>query len=500
MRRISEGGVWQTSLACSRVHVGDNYKYKISTDGGETLRADPYALGYERFPADASCICDRVPYRWRDGRWIANRKANGFGKMNIYALDLGSYMSRSHGGYCSYSAIARELAPYVKQMGYTHILVCDACEYTQYGEHIETYGYFAPTARHGSPRDFMAFVDCMHEAGVGVMINIDITEFPTYALGKFDGGALYEKNGDASKFDLSRSEVECFLASAAHLWLERYHIDGLALSGFSDEYCKERKEYLKVASFFRKVNSYLRAAFKGVALIARNDNLHAPLAEVSDGGLGFDMVVHDLGENKFSLDKGNFPDGALLCLGRRSLVGSLVGEYGAKFAKARVLLGKMLCLGEHTLTFSGQEIGQFDDMARLRATQWFLLDYNSHASLQRYVAELSDLCKRQAALSNGKIQELDTEKEGVSAFLKSTQNEEVLVLINGTDKNFEIISQGVPCHGAYREIFNSDDRRYAGEGRHNAAVARTHAVQSGIYKNSAEFKLPPLAITIFIRV
>ncbi len=499
MKRVSEGGVWQTSLSCHSVRIGDKYKYKICTADGEQLRADPYAQAYERFPADASVVCGQDSYRWRDGGWLECRKKKGFGSVNAYALDLGSYMRRENGEYPTYATLARELAPYVKQMGYTHILICDACEYTQYGEHYETYGYFAPTARHGSPRDFMAFVDCMHEAGVGVMICIDFTEFPQYALGKFDGSALYERKDNDKRIDLSRAEVECFLASAAHLWLEKYHIDGLALLGISEENCSSRGEYLRVASFFRKVNSYLKATHSGVMLVAQGLGLHSALADVSDGGLGFDTVIHSLTHGGLALSE-DLPEGAMVSLSRRSLVASLVGEYDDKFAKARMLYGRMMCAPTHKLVYSGQEIGQFDDMTKWRQTQWFLLNYEAHAGMQRYVAELSSLWQRSDALRVGSYTALECAEAGVSAFVRRADNQEVLVLINGTSKNFESISQGVPTDGTYREIFNSDDIRYRGRGRLNSTPVRTHAAESGIYKSSADFKLPPLAITVFIRV
>ena len=230
MTRISAGGVWEATGVGDGFVRGAKYKYLITAaDGRKLYKADPYAFAAECPPGTASLMYGIPEHRWRDSGWMTARPdARATERpINIYELQLSSWMRHEDGSVLSYTELARELAPYVKQMGYTHVELLPITEYPYDGSWgYQVTGYYAPTARHGSPEDFMGFVDSMHEAGVGVILDWVPAHFPKDAHGlyEFDGQPLYEYQGadrmeqagwGTRRFDVGRCEVESFLVSDA---------------------------------------------------------------------------------------------------------------------------------------------------------------------------------------------------------------------------------------------------------------------------------------------
>ena len=240
MRKVDGDSVWE--LFIPGVKEYDVYKYCVTTRGGDLIyKADPYAFHAETRPSNGSKVYDITGFAWHDDAWqTAQKKADVInGPMNIYEMHAGSWKLKDEKVPYNYSELADELIPYIREMGYTHVELLPVMEYPFDGSWgYQVTGYFAPTSRYGTPKDFMAFVDKMHEAGIGVIMDWVPAHFPKdgFGLYNFDGEACYEdpnpKRGEHKEwgtmvFDFGRSEVQSFLISSALYWLEQYHIDGL---------------------------------------------------------------------------------------------------------------------------------------------------------------------------------------------------------------------------------------------------------------------------------
>ena len=558
MTRVSDGGVWE--CVCDVCREGDRYKYLISGKNGVHFKADPYGFACEMPPDTASVIYDIEGYNWRDGGWLSCRRKKA-GKMhsepmNIYELHLGSWKRREDGSYYTYAELAADLAPYVKQMGYTHIELMPISEYPFDGSWGYQVGcYYAPTARHGAPKDFMAFVDSMHEAGIGVLLDWVPAHFPKdeHGLYEFDGQPLYEYQGvdriehsgwGTRRFDVGRNEVESFLVSNASFWLEKYHIDGIRVDAVASmiylDYDKRPDEWvpnvygdnrcLEAIAFFRKLNLHIKGAFPDVIMIAEESTAWSNVTTLENDGLGFDFKwnmgwMNDTLEyaqldpiyRKYHHDKLTFSltyafgERHILPIshdevvhGKKSFLDKMSGDYWQKFASARAFMGYMMTHPGKKLSFMGNEFGQFREWAYEESLEWFMLDYESHARLQLYTSELNHFYLRTPSLW-----QIDTSWEGfqwidadnaeqsvISYRRIGSDGKEVIVLINFTPVVYEDYRLGVPFAGTYREEFNSDNERYGGSGVINTQDRRSESVPMHGHKNSICLRVPPLGMTV----
>ncbi len=560
MIRVTEGGVWEASMPENSVPAGCKYKFRVVSAAGTHDKADPYAQATECPPATASVIAKPDGYSWRDGSWMQYRRRamkNFYSQpINIYELQIASWKRHEDGSYYSYSEIAPDIASYVKQMGYTHIELMPVMEYPFDGSWgYQVCSYFAPSARFGTPADFMGFIDTMHEAGVGVILDWVPAHFPKdeHGLYEFDGSRLYEYQGDdrvehdgwgTRRFDVGRNEVESFLVSSAMFWLEHYHVDGLRVDAVASmiylDYDKRPGEWipnvygdnrcLEAIAFFRKLNSCIKEKHPDVLMIAEESTAWANVTTFDGGGLGFDMKWNmgwmndtlsyaqtDPVYRKYHHDKLTFSltyafsEKFVLPIshdevvhGKKSFLDKMSGDYWQKFASARAFLAYMMTHPGKKLLFMGCEFGQFREWDYASGIEWFMLDYESHAKLQRYTAELNHFYLENPPLwecddSWGGFQWIDADNRDqsiVSYRRIDRAGKELIVLINFTPVVREKFLLGVPYSGVYEEIFNSDAVDFGGSGVCNPDALKTTGKAWNGCPDSLHLEVPPLGAVI----
>jgi len=541
LSRADEYGIWEICLSEKEVRVGDKYKYRIYGGGQVHYKADPFAFQTECPPDTASVIPDNVEYAWRDQSWISFRRSEtrrAYARpVNIYELHLGSWKRGEDGGFLNYTDIATELAPYVKQMGYTHIQIMPITEYPFDGSWgYQPCSYFAPTARYGSPTQFKELVDIMHEAGIGVILDWSPMCFPKdrHGLFEFDGKPLYEYLSDANindgkrYFDISKGEVRSFLFSSAFYWIREFHVDALKVSySLKGKKYSVSAMYAEDAKFLKMLNLCIKREFPDVFTIS--DGAAKWSDATSNSGLGFDLVLNsewtgrtfeyaalDPIYRKYHHQQMTSPYSSKtgekcvlpithndVVVGKKSFLDKMSGDYWQKFANARAILGYMMTQPGKKLFFMGGELGHFREWDHDGEMEWFLLEYEAHAKFQRYVSELNYIY-----LSSRELWENDTESgfyfidkdnadQSVISYRRfANDGSEIQVVINFTPVVYEDYMLGVPQDGIYEEILNSDDERFGGGGVINSAPMRSQREPYHGLGYSLKLRIPPLGIVV----
>ena len=563
MSRVTCGGIWEGHATGAR--DGMPYKFRIVTRDGHWLyKADPYACAAERTPNTASLLYTSS-YTWRDEGWLAHRQKTMTGDaqrgqpINIYELHLGSWMRHEDGSYLSYTELSHELVPYIKQMGYTHVELMPVMEHPYDGSWgYQVCGYFAPTARFGTPDEFRALVDALHEAGIGVILDWVPAHFPKDAHGlyEFDGQPLYEYQGrdrmehrgwGTRCFDVGREEVQSFLISSAVCWIEDFHADGLRVDAVAamlyldydklpDEWCPNvygDNRNLEAIAFFKKLNDYLRNTHPDVLTIAEESGDFGGVT--SPDGLGFsfkwcmgwmndtlsyaqlDPLWRRGSHNKmtFALTYA-FSEQYVLPIshdevvhGKKSLLDRMPGDYYMKFAGERVFYAWQMTHPGKKLSFMGNEIGQFREWDYNGQIEWFLLEYEMHEAMQRYYAAMNHFYLEHPALfacdnSWDGIQWIDADNADESVFsfrrIDPSTGKEVIVVLNFTPVERRGFYVGVPNDGEYREVFNSDAKEFGGGGLLNAMSLQSKPVLCHGLEHRISFDLPGMSAVIFEHV
>ena len=527
MRKVDGDSVWELFIPGMKEY--DVYKYCVTTRAGDLVyKADPYAFHAETRPSNGSKVYDLSGFAWHDAAWqAAQKKADVInGPMNIYEMHAGSWKLKEGGKPYNYSELADELIPYIKDMGYTHVELLPVMEYPFDGSWgYQVTGYFAPTSRYGTPKDFMAFVDKMHAAGIGVIMDWVPAHFPKdqFGLYNFDGEACYEdpnpKRGEHKEwgtmvFDFGRNEVQSFLISSALYWLEQYHIDGLRVDAVASmlylDYNRKQgewepnkdggKENLEAIAFLRKLNNTVLGRHPHKYMIAEESTAWPMVTKpASDGGLGFnfkwnmgwmnDMLSYMKTDPLFRSGNHNkvtfsffyaFSENFVLPIshdevvhGKGSLINKMPGDYEAKFANLRTFFGYMMAHPGKKLLFMGQEFGQFTEWNETKSLDWMLLGYDKHTELQTYVKTLNKFYKDHPAFW------------------------QILVVCNFNPVLREGYTLGAPNSGTYKEILNSDDEAFGGAGTvHNKAVRSKKKPLHG-FEQSITITLPPMSVLYF---
>jgi 1,4-alpha-glucan branching enzyme len=563
MRLLGTSGIWE--IFVPELREGEKYKFDVRSkyQKYEAVKSDPHGFYFEHRPKTASIVYDIDRHRWADARWMEERsRTNWFeSPVAIYEVHLGSWMRHPEKKdvFLTYRELADKLISYVKEMGYTHIELLPVLEHpldASWG--YQTIGYFAATSRHGTPEDFMFFIDRCHQNGIGVILDWAPAHFPKdgHGLAYFDGTWLYEhrdpRKGEHRDwgtliFNYGRSEVRGFLISNALFWFDKYHIDGLRVDAVASmlylDYSRKPgdwipnrfggNENLEAIDFIKKFNEVTHRYFPGIMTVAEESTAWPGVTKpVYLGGLGFDMKwnmgwMNDMLEYisiepvhrkyhhnslTFSLLYA-FSENFILVLshdevvhGKRSLLGKMPGDMWQKFANLRLFYGYMYAHPGKKLLFMGGEIGQWHEWRFFQELDWQLLQYEQNWKLRQYVRDLTRIYTSEPALyevdfeSRGFawIDFRDTDKSVISfiRYAKET-DDHIVVVCNFTPVPRNDYRIGVPDESFYRELLNSDSSDYWGSNVGNAGGVQADAVPWHGKPCSIRIVLPPLGILYF---
>ncbi len=555
-------GIWE--LFIPNAKAGDKYKFRLLDQNGEWVdKSDPMGFAAELPPLTASIVADINTHQWSDGDWMTRRAEWNpmHAPMNVFEVHLGSWQ-KDHGrtnGWLNYRDLATRLAEYCHRMNFTHVELMPISEHPFSGSWgYQTVGYFAPTSRHGSPEDFMHFVDYMHQEGIGVLVDWVPAHFPKdqHGLYRFDGSALYEhadpRQGEHPDwgtmiFNYGRNEVKNFLIANALYWLDKYHIDGLRVDAVASmlylDYSREGddwvpneyggRENLAAIDFLREFNVAVHDEYPGVVTAAEESTAWPGVSRPTyDGGLGFtykwnmgwmndtlsymqNEPIHrkyHQNELTFSLIYA-FTENFMLPLshdevvhGKGSLISQMPGDMWQKFANLRLLYSYMWTHPGKNLLFMGGEFGQWNEWNDEDGPDWILLDFDTHRGVQQCVSDLNKI-----VVENPALHQLDFSGEGfewvdcmngddsVLAYLRKGLDgaPPILVCCNFTPVVRTGYRIGVPTQGHWKEIFNSDSEAYGGSNTGNYPGRDTTGQGEHGRPDSILVDLPPLAVTIF---
>ncbi|ADU37190.1 1,4-alpha-glucan branching protein GlgB [Variovorax paradoxus] len=551
-------GIWRGHVP--QAAIGQAYKYRIrSRHNGYTVdKADPVAFSAEPPPATASRICE-LSYKWGDAEWMANRGPfNALdAPQSVYEVHLGSWR-RKDGQFLGYREIAHQLADYVTKMGFTHVELMPVTEHPFYGSWgYQTTGYFAPTARFGSPQDFMYLVDHLHQQGIGVLLDWVPSHFPTdeHGLGYFDGTHLYEhadpRQGfhpewSSSIFNYGRPEVRSFLVSSGLFWLDLYHLDGLRVDAVASmlylDYARKHGEWipnrhggrenLEAIDFLQTLNRAVYREHPDTVTVAEESTAWPRVSRPTDmDGLGFgekwnmgwmhdtlaymkeDPVNRKYHHHKltFSLVYA-FHENFVLPLshdevvhGKGSLINKMPGDPWQQFANLRALYGFMWAHPGKKLLFMGGEFGQRREWTHDGELEWWVCEQEGHGGVQRLVAQLNRVYRAAPALhqvdfasSGFEWVTANDEAQSVFAFLRKAADGSppLLVVSNMTPVPRTNYLLGVPLGGHWREVINTDATEFGGAGWGNFGGVEAAPVRSHGHRQSVCITLPPLSTLI----
>ncbi len=557
--RWDHSGIWEGFVP--DLKKGELYKFKIYSNLDSRIReqSDPYGFYFEQAPKTSSIAWD-TGYKWKDKAWMNKREnANPYKQtLSIYEVHLGSWKKNlEENRSLHYKELADELVTYVEDMGYTHVEFLPLTEHPYYPSWgYLTTGYFAPTSRFGSPQDFMALVDALHQNEIGVILDWVPAHFPSddSFLADFDGSNVYEhpnpKRGyhpdwKSLIFNYERPEIRSFLISSARFWLDKYHIDGLRVDAVASmlylDYSREEGEWepnqyggrenLAAIDFLKALNTSCYGAHPGIVMIAEESTAFTGVSKsVDSGGLGFgfkwmmgwmndslrylerETIHRKQHHNEISFSMAYFySESFVLPLshdevvhGKSSVVYKMPGDEWQRFANVRLLYSFMFSHPGHKLLFMGMDIGQTEEWEVNDQVHWALLKYKFHSGVQELVKDLNHLLRTESALSHYNFEPHGFEwidhsdaQNSTLAYLRKSDKDTILVACNFTPRLLEGYRIGVPYDGEWKEVLNSDAKKYGGSSIINKKIIKSANESSHGRPYSVDIVLPPLGVAIF---
>ena len=566
MKKTGPIGVWETFVAGAK--VGDLYKFCIrAMDGRLLYKADPYASWSEMRPGNASRIADITGFKWGDAAWLKKRKETDPRRaaLSIYEVHPGSWKKHpaSDGdpdGFYSYRELAHELADYVKRMGYTHVELMGIAEHPFDGSWgYQVTGYYAPTARFGSPKEFKYLVNYLHKNKIGVILDWVPAHFPkdAHGLAEFDGTCIYEhsdpRQGEhpdwgTKIFNYGKNEVKNFLIANALYWIEEFHVDGLRVDAVASmlylDYGKKDgqwiankyggNENLEAIEFFKHLNTLILGRNKGTMMIAEESTAWPKVTGdvEKENGLGFTFKwnmgwMHDFLEYMkldpyFRKDNHHmmtfamsyaYSEDYILVLShdevvhlKCSMINKMPGLGFDKYANLKAGYAFMMGHAGKKLLFMGQDFAQLREWSEERELDWYLLEEPEHQAIQSWMRDLLHMYKKKQALY-----ELDQSWEGfewvnaddayrsIYSFIRHSKDgkHNLLFVINFTPMAREDYRVGVPRKKQYKLILNSDDVKYGGNGEKRQNIYHAVKKECDGRPYSFGYKLPPYGVAVF---
>ena len=550
-------GVWEAFSVYAQ--EGQAYKYAVTAQNGNTvMKMDPYGTQCCALPETSSRVCSLEGFVWHDAtyrRQVAKTKSLE-SPLNIYEVHAGSWKRHEDGTHLNFVELGRELAPYCKDMGYTHIELLPIMEHPyepSWGYQVT--GYYAPTHRFGTPQQLMEFVDICHQNGLGVILDWVPAHFPKdlYGLYEFDGTCCYELQDPMMRehaewgtriFDYGRGEVASFLISNVIFWLEQYHVDGIRVDAVASmlyldynrrEYHPNRyggKENLEAIDFLRKLNAAAFEEFPQVLMIAEESTAFPMITKPGfDGGLGFlykwnmgwmnDMLQYMSMDPLWRKGSHNnltftmtyaYSENFILPIshdevvyGKCSMLNKMPGSYDEKFANLRTFYGFMAAHPGKKLSFMGNEFAQFDEWKYASGLDWQLLGYERHQQMQDFVKTLNHFYLDHPAFWQNDTDwtgfqwlQADDRDNSVVAFRRvDRQGRDIVVVCNFCPVLREGYLMGVPKPYWYEPVLTSSDPKFGGDGV-MPKVAKGVKGDWGQFHYTAEFTIPPLSVTYYL--
>ena len=550
-------GVWEAFSVYAQ--EGQAYKYAVTAQNGNTvMKMDPYGTQCCALPETSSRVCSLEGFVWHDAayrRQLAKTKSLE-SPLNIYEVHAGSWKRHEDGTHLNFVELGRELAPYCKDMGYTHIELLPIMEHPyepSWGYQVT--GYYAPTHRFGTPQQLMEFVDICHQNGLGVILDWVPAHFPKdlYGLYEFDGTCCYELQDPLMRehaewgtriFDYGRGEVASFLISNVIFWLEQYHVDGIRVDAVASmlyldynrqEYHPNRyggKENLEAIDFLRKLNAAAFEEFPSVLMIAEESTAFPMITKPGfDGGLGFlykwnmgwmnDMLQYMSMDPLWRKGSHNnltftmtyaYSENFILPIshdevvyGKCSMLNKMPGSYDEKFANLRTFYGFMAAHPGKKLSFMGNEFAQFDEWKYASGLDWQLLCYERHQQMQDFVKTLNHFYLDHPAFWQNDTDwtgfqwlQADDRDNSVVAFRRvDRQGRDIVVVCNFCPVLREGYLMGVPKPYWYEPVLTSSDPKFGGDGV-MPTVAKGVKGDWGQFHYTAEFTIPPLSVTYYL--
>lgn len=549
MRTMGTSGIWE--IFVPGLTIGEKYKFEIKTqEGALFLKSDPFANASELRPQTASVVADLESFNWEDADYLNQRKENNHKAypMTIYEVHPGSW-KKKHGNFLNYKELAHELANYCNELGFTHVELLPVSEHPldeSWGYQVS--GFYCPTKRFGDPQDFQYFVNYLHKAGIGVILDWVPGHFPTdsFSLSRFDGTHLFEHQDVRQGFhphwytcifNYGRNEVSNFLIANALFWFDKMHIDGLRVDAVAsmlyldygrqpDNWIPNKyggKENLEAIEFLKHLNSIVHQEYPGILMIAEESTSFTGVTHpLNHSGLGFDLKwnmgwmndtlsyfhkdpffrSHHHNHLTFSIIYA-FSEKFCLVLshdevvhGKGSLIAKMPGDYWQKFANLRLLYCYMMTHPGKKLIFMGGEIGQWNEWNCKGEIEWFLLQFPIHKGIQNMIKDINYLYKERKELWGNDFSfegfewvDFFDHKNSVISFRRKSEAKELLCIHNFTPAFHENYFISFPHVASLKEIFNSDEEKYGGSGKCR--------VPFEIQPNGIKLSIAPLATQIY---
>ncbi|MDE6639649.1 MAG: 1,4-alpha-glucan branching protein GlgB [Acetatifactor sp.] len=564
MEKLGPVGIW--GLFIPEAAVGDMYKFLITAkDGRKLYKADPFANQAEYRPGTASIVADLAGFEWKDAAWMEQRDKKDVNRepMAIYECHIGSFMKHPDGteeGFYNYRQFADRIVEYLKEMKYTHVELMGIAEFPFDGSWgYQVTGYYAPTSRYGTPKDFMYLVNRLHKAGVGVILDWVPAHFATdaHGLGQFDGQCIFEhpdpRKGEhpdwgTKIFNYEKPEVKNFLIANVLFWLREFHVDGIRVDAVASmlylDYGKQAGQWvpnkygghenLEAIEFFKHMNSVVRGSYPGFLTIAEESTAWPNVTgEIGGEGLGFTFKwnmgwMHDFCEY-MKLDpiyrKGdhygmtfamsyNESEKYILPLShdevvhlKCSMVNKMPGYQVDKYANLRVGYTYMFGHAGKKLLFMGQDFGQEREWSEARELDWFLLGEKNNCGLHDYVKELLAIYRKYPAAyelddswDGFEWMNADDAENSVYSFVRksSTGRNSLLFVLNMTPVRRENYRVAVPKNKKYKLILNSDEERFGGWGNELPAEIMAEKEPFHYHDYSLTLDIPPYGAAVFV--